>query len=132
MTPAVTPGTCIRVVSWDSDPTVIATPTVIWSMMIAFAEALPFEPTFTGRGRAASSAVMPARYWPWAVPLGTCTVKLSNLSEPADSVTAFGRPVTQHPGPEQLRKGRLKVLPPVGAVPPVERLTSSFSVLLAV
>src|SRR6202035_6195035 len=122
-----TAGMRSRVVIWDSVPTVTATPTVTRLMMTARAVALPFEPTCTGGGLTAGSAVRPARYWPGGVPAGTCRVNCSLAPVPAGSATRAGRPVTQQPGPEQLREDRLNALPPLAAVTPVDRLTFSSS-----
>src|SRR3984893_15438947 len=128
--PTASPETAVmrsRVVIWDSVPTVTATPTVTRLMMIARAVAFPFEPTRTGGGLTAGSAVRPARYCLGGVPAGTCTVNCTFSAPPAGRVTAPGRPVTQQPAPEQLRKDRLNALPPLAAVTPVDRLTFSFA-----
>src|ERR1700722_14740275 len=103
-------------------PTVIATATVTCSMMVTLPVALPLTTTFVGDGAAATSAVMPARYWPGAVPRGTLSRNRSRSPVPGGSVTARGKPVTQQPTPEQGRKAWVKVVPPLAAVPPVDRL----------
>ncbi len=122
-----TSGIRSRVVMADSEPTVTATLTVTCSTMMAWADACPFEPTFTAGGGVASSPVIPARYWPFCVPAGTCTLKRTTSLVPAASVRSPGRPVTQQPTPEHPWGVWLKELPPLAAVPPVERLSLSFS-----
>src|ERR1700727_1915084 len=91
-------------------------------MMMALAVApFPLEPTCTDRGFAAASTVMPARYWPGAVPAGTCTVNGCLSPMPAGSVTVPGRPVTQQAEPAHPPNDGLKALPPLPAVTPADR-----------
>src|ERR1700728_3139438 len=97
--------------------------------MIAWPVAFPLEPSLTGFGFAAASAVRPARYWPGAVPAGTLTVNSSLSPVPGLRVTVAGRPVTQQPPPAQRRTAWLRALPPLAAVIPVDRLMISLSVV---
>ena len=96
-----TPPISSRFRSWDRFPTVTATPTVTCSTMMALAVALPCWPTLVALGLAASSAVMPARYWRRAAPAGTRTVNAIFSRTPAASVTVRPTPASQQAGPEQ-------------------------------
>src|SRR6266496_246882 len=95
--PAVTLGMSRRVRSWENEPTVMATPTVIWLTTTALAEAWPFDPTGTAGGGVAGCAVMPARYCWSGVASGTWTVNRSVSLARGLRVTVDGRPVTQQP-----------------------------------
>ena len=68
---------------------------------MALAVALPCWPTFVALGLAASSAVMPARYWRRGVPAGTRTVNGMLSRVPGASVTVRATPASQQDGPEQ-------------------------------
>jgi len=95
----VTEFTWNAVCSADSRPTVTATPTLTWRMMMARACAPCREPSGTGFGLAAGCTVSPARYCPGLVPRGTRTAKRSSSRVSAASFTCRGRPDTQQAGP---------------------------------
>src|SRR6266571_9422122 len=95
--PAVTPGMSRRVRSWENEPTVTATPTMIWLTITALAEALPVDSIGTAGGEVAGCAVMPARYCWSGVASGTWIVNRRVSLAPGLRVTVDGRPVTQQP-----------------------------------
>ena len=130
MDPAVTAGTTSLVRSRASEPTVMATPTVTWSMTMTLTDTCPCDLRWTERGGAAATTVMPARYCPGGVPAGTATRNPRARPVPGARVTVAGSPVTQQPTPVHAREKLPNALPEFAAVIPRELPTISRSVLV--
>src|SRR5579863_3621808 len=128
MDPAVTAGTTSLVRSRASEPTVMATPTVTWSMTMTLTDTCPCDLRWTERGAAAATTVMPARYCPGGVPAGTATRNPMARPVPGARVTVAGSPVTQQPTPAHAREKLPNALPEFVAVRPREVPTISRSV----